>query len=62
MVILAGMLDEDSSIKPKHNIFFKNKVLWYYNADKLIEFDGLPIKWAKRLNGDNKTMSFSEKC
>ena len=44
IVIPAGTLDEDSEIKPAHNIYYKNKAPWYLNIEDLKKHQKLPIK------------------
>lgn len=44
VVIPAGTLDDDPDVKPKHNIFYSDKALWYTDADQLKKFKQLPVK------------------
>jgi len=44
VVIPAGTLDQDSGVKPKHNIYYKDKAPWYIDVCKLQQYDELPVK------------------
>lgn len=44
MIVPAGTLDNDPTIKPMHNIFYTDKACWYENVDDLVKYDELPVK------------------
>lgn len=44
VIIPAGTLDDDPGVKPKQNIYYKDKASWYINVDDLVKYDELPIK------------------
>jgi hypothetical protein len=44
IVIPAGTLDTDPSIRPMQNIFWKSKALWHKDASELLKHDELPTK------------------
>ncbi len=44
MIIPAGTLDDDPKVKPKHNIFYANKVPWFKEVGDLVKYEKLPVK------------------
>ncbi len=44
IIVTAGTLDDDPGIKPKWNIFWKFKALWYEGTNHLPKHDEFPEK------------------
>ena len=44
VVIPAGTLDTNPSIKPMHNIYYADKAEWVEDVCKLLKYDALPVK------------------
>jgi hypothetical protein len=44
VVIPAGTLDTNPSIKPMHNIYYSDKPEWVEDVCKLVKYDALPVK------------------
>ena len=44
VVVPAGTLDDDPTIKPMQNIFCGSKALWYIEPNTLPQYEELPLK------------------
>jgi len=52
VVIPAGTLDADPEVRPRHNIYCKDKAPWYIAVGELEQYEELPPKSDKKMTNE----------